>query len=355
MSESTEPSQDPAPPATSLPTGDPVPSAAASVAAPAPKAKPLPLKALLQAAPSNVDAFLAHLQRCLQTPSGVDTCLLLACYSTRLTGTLLEYLTGPAIQRGAEQLIALASSLPPSATLVFSAKSFPSPSVAAILEISKRLKAFAAMISEGRMFLRLWGLIGLYFWARGLVFKLIASRKAASASSGAVDDKSSSSPPPPKESFVDTTIAWTQLLSCIIFQTLENRAFLAGKGVIPLTGPAQVSTFRWATRFWGTFIGIEIGRLLYENHKRRRAGTPASRASVDGSGEADKSSLAALEQEDREWTDSWRKSLARNCAWFPLTVHWSLEQGLISELAVGALPLIPGVIQIRELWRRTAA
>ncbi|KAH7037918.1 uncharacterized protein B0I36DRAFT_372162 [Microdochium trichocladiopsis] len=331
-----------APSATGLPTGDPVPSAPA---APPPKAKPLPIKALLEAAPSNIDAFLAHLQRCLQTPSGIDTCLLLACYSTRLTGTLLEYLTAPAIRRSAEQLLAIASSLPPSATLVFSSKAFPSPSVAAILELSKRLKAFAGLVSEGRMFLRLWGLIGMYFWARGLVFKLIASRRAsASGGAGDGDDKSTALP---KESLIDTTIAWTQLLSCIAFQSLENRAFLASKGVLGLDGPGQVKTFRWATRFWGTFVGIEIGRLLYEKYKRSSAvSSPAS--------SADNKSVAVIEQEEREWTDTWRKSLARNCAWFPLTVHWSLEQGLVNELTVPALALVPGIIQIRDLWKRTA-
>jgi len=338
MSESADNSvQDPAPSATGLPTGDRVPSAPS---APAPKAKPLPIKALLAATPSNIDAFLAHLQRCLQTPSGIDTCLLLACYSTRLTGTLLEYLTAPTIQRSANQLLAIASSMPPSATLVFSSKAFPSPSVAAILEISKRLKAFAALLSEGRMFLRLWGLIGMYFWARGLVFKLIATRKAAKS-----EDKSITQLP--KESLIDTTIAWTQLLSCIAFQSLENRAFLAGKGVLPIDGPGQVKSFRWATRFWGTFVGIEIGRLLYEKYKRSSRATAASSSSEE-------KSVAVLEQEEREWTETWRKSLARNCAWFPLTVHWSLEQGLINELGVGSLAMIPGIIQIRDLWRRTA-
>ncbi|KXJ94487.1 hypothetical protein Micbo1qcDRAFT_159658 [Microdochium bolleyi] len=346
MSASTEPSKDPAPPATALPTGDPVPSAPSST--PAPKAKPLPLKALLLATPSNVDAFLAHFQRCLQTPAGIDNCLLLACYSTRLTGALLELLvTGPAIQRGAAQLVALASALPPSATLVFSSKAFPSPSVAALLGLSQRLKAFAAMISEGRTFLRLWGLIGMYFWARGLVFKLIASRKAASAAS-ASDEKSAAVAAQPRESLIDTTFAWTQLLSCIAFQSLENRAFLASKGVLPMDGPAIVSTFRWSARFWGTFVGLEIGRLAYEKYKRSTA-TPATAGGSDGK------SLAAIEQEDREWTDTWRKQVARNCAWFPLTVHWGLEQGLVPEVVVGALPLIPGIISIRDLWRRTAA
>ncbi|KLU89109.1 hypothetical protein MAPG_08085 [Magnaporthiopsis poae ATCC 64411] len=54
----------------SLPTGEPVPASTPPV--PAPKGSPVPITALLAAAPANLDAFLAHLHRCLQTPSGVD-------------------------------------------------------------------------------------------------------------------------------------------------------------------------------------------------------------------------------------------------------------------------------------------
>ncbi|KAI6290539.1 hypothetical protein MCOR33_011226 [Pyricularia grisea] len=54
---------------TSLPTGEPVPSSTPPANV---KKAAVPLSASLAAAPANVDAFLSHLHRCLQTPTGID-------------------------------------------------------------------------------------------------------------------------------------------------------------------------------------------------------------------------------------------------------------------------------------------
>ncbi|TGJ87380.1 hypothetical protein E0Z10_g1346 [Xylaria hypoxylon] len=294
---------------TDLPTGDPVPSSAPPV--PAPKAKPFPLRELIAATPSNVDAFLAHLQRCLATPTGIDTVLLFVCYSSRLTSAALTTLVQPALQRSASRLIALASALPPSATLLFNAKTLPSSSVAFVLELAKRLKALSGLTSEARTIMRLWGLLGMYFWARRLVLKLRQQKQQS-------DDK------------FETSIAWSQLAACIAFQTLENGAFLASKGILG-----------WAPRDPEEGRGVERA-----SSKRGRR----SRAEKFTGGKT----VAVVEREEREWTENWRKTVVRNLAWAPLTVHWSLEQGLVSELTIGALASIPSVLQIRDLWRNTA-
>ncbi|KAI0115846.1 hypothetical protein GGR51DRAFT_555720 [Nemania sp. FL0031] len=313
---------------TDLPTGDPVPSSAPP--APAAKPRPFPLRELLAATPSNVDAFLAHLQRCMATPTGIDTVLLFVCYSSRLTSAVLTSLVQPALQRSAARLIALAASLPPSATLLFSAKDLPSNGVALVLELAKRLKALSSLTSEARTFLRLWGLLGMYFWARRLILKWRQPKQEDSSS-----DK------------FETTIAWSQLTACIIFQALENGYYLASKGVLGWAPATQGKAARWSARFWGSFVGLELLRLAYESSKRGRR----SRADKFAGGKT----VAVVEREEREWADNWRKTVVRNLAWAPLTVHWSLEQGLVSEMAVGALASIPSVLQIRDLWRNTAA
>ncbi|KAH9892927.1 hypothetical protein F4778DRAFT_300659 [Xylariomycetidae sp. FL2044] len=314
-----------------LPTGEPVPSSAAPPSTGKPK--PFPLRDLLAATPSNVDAFLAHLQRCLTTPSGIDTVLLFLCYTSRLGAAALEKLTGPAIQARSKQILALASSLPPSATIIFTSKVFPSPSVALVLNFAKRLKALSTLLSDARTFLRLWGLLGMYFWARKLILKWREDRLAG-AESRSPEDR------------IETSIAWTQLVACVIFQSLENGAYLASKGVFAMEPAAQAKAGRWSARFWGTFVGIEIGRLFYESHKRARR----TREEKFAGGKT----VTEFQQEEREWSESWRKSVVRNMAWAPLTLHWSLEQGLVSELTIGALASIPGFLQMRDLWRRTA-
>ncbi|KAI0816682.1 hypothetical protein GGR55DRAFT_248714 [Xylaria sp. FL0064] len=321
---------------TDLPTGDPVPSSVAPT--PAPKPAPFPLRSLLAATPSNVDAFLAHLQRCLSTPSGIDTVLQIVCYSSRLTAAVLTTLVQPALQRSATRLIALAAALPPSTTLIFDAKALPSSSVAFVLNLAKRLKALSGLTSEARTILRLWGLLSMYFWARRLVLNWRQQKKQGEDNSNTKNINSTTT--------FETSIAWSQLAACVAFQALENGVYLSSKGVLEWAPATQGKMARWSARFWGSFVGLELIRLFYESSRRARR----TRAEKFAGGKT----VAVVEREEREWAETWRKTVVRNLAWAPLTVHWSLEQGLVSELAVGALASIPSIIQIRDLWRRTA-
>ncbi|KAI1421419.1 hypothetical protein F5Y12DRAFT_707793 [Xylaria sp. FL1777] len=325
---------------TDLPTGDPVPSSTAPV--PAPKAAPFPLRSLLAATPSNVDAFLAHLQRCLSTPTGIDTVLQIVCYSSRLTAAVLTTLVQPALQRSASRLIALAGALPPSATLIFDAKALPSSSVALVLDLAKRLKALSGLTSEARTILRLWGLLSMYFWAR----RLVLNWRQKKQNSSAADNNNNSNASGSGSTAFETSMAWSQLATCIAFQSLENGAYLASKGVLNWAPATQGKAARWSARFWGSFVGLELVRLFYESSRRGRR----TRAEKFAGGKT----VAVVEREEREWTETWRKTVVRNLAWAPLTVHWGLEQGLVSELTVGALASVPSVLQIRDLWRKTA-
>lgn len=332
---------------TDLPSGDPVVPSAPSPSSP-PKPKPLPLRALLEAAPSNVDAFLAHLQRCLSTPSGIDTVLLFLCYSSRLSSAGLELLTRPALRRGAERLLAVAAALPPRATVLFASSGnnnksatalFASPLAAVLLELSRRLKTFSALLSETRTFLRLWGLLGMYFWARGLFIRLREARRAA-----ANDEKGAASAAA-KVDKLEVSLAVSQLVACVIFQGLENGAYLAQKSVL-VWQPATIgSAYRWSARFWGAFVGLKLTELFLDRY--RRASVPKRQRMGD-------KTVAVFEREEAEWSAEWRKLVSRNMAWFPLTLHWSLEQGLFNELTIGALASVPGCIQMRDLWRRTS-
>ncbi|KAI1465001.1 uncharacterized protein F4812DRAFT_462321 [Daldinia caldariorum] len=328
-----------APATTDLPSGDPVPSGPpVPVSKPPPPApRPFPIKDVIKAAPSNADAFLAHLQRCLQTPSGIDTTLLFVCYAARLAASLLEHSARPAVQRSAQQLLALAASLPPSATLVFTAKALPGRGAALALSLAKRLRALSATIADARTFLRLWGLLNMYFWLRRL---LLAARKQ-----GAEEKKSPEEEKKPDR--LETAISWFQLSTCVVFQALENGAYLSSKGVLGWSRTAQRRASLWSARFWAAFVAAELGRLAYESGKRGRR----TRAEKFAGGAK---TAAEVQAEEAEWSATWRKALLRNLAWAPLTLHWSSEAGLLGETAVGALACVPGVVQMRDLWRKTA-
>ncbi len=83
-------------------------------------------------------------------------------------------------------------------------------------------------------------------------------------------------------------------------------------------------------------VGLDFTRLYYEYMTRRR-----------------KQKGGVKEEGEEEWKALWRKQLIVDLAYAPLTVHWSLEEGLVSEFWVGLLGSIAGVTASRALWRNT--
>lgn len=327
-----------------LPTGEPIPS---STPADLKTSKPTQtaasrrnLAALLKTLPSNTDAFLAHLQRCLATPSGVDTLLLFICYTSRFTGAALTNISQSILRRSSpRELIALAFTLPDkTAVVVEAAGGAPTPSsaIAALVAqlagvLGTRLKSLGGLASEARTIARLWSLVGMYFWAKRLVLNLVARSSSSSDNS-----EKAAAAAGQGESKLAALVSWAQLLSCGVFQVLENGAYLSGRGVLGWTPAQQGRAYVVGARFLGFYTALELGRLLAEFVARR-----------------DRDYSAATAEEQAE-VDAMRRSLAINMAWAPLTVHWSLEKGFLTDLVVGAGGCIPGVIQMRKLWRETA-
>ena len=319
-------------PIADLPSGEPIPSS--KPPAKTPKRQPLPLGALLAAMPSNIDSFLTRLNQCLSTPSGIDTVMLFVCYASKLSASVLTSLSQSALRRSAREWITLIASLPRGTTVVFSspaatgaAKTTLPAAATLALTLAKRLSSLSALLSEARTILRLWALLGMYFWARGLLKRTFSSPPAPTTKAG-----DSEKPAPPQPTKLETLLEYTRLALCITFQGLENGAYLSAKGIMGWTPQQQGRAGKWSARFWAAYVGIEIGRLAAE-----RFG-PAAKGKFDTA------------RERGEWT----KKTVRQLAWAPLTLHWGSEKGLLGEGAVGALACIPGVIQMRDLWASTA-
>ncbi|KAI3397525.1 hypothetical protein diail_10618 [Diaporthe ilicicola] len=331
-----------------LPTGEPIPestpeaaaaaAAAASTKTPsqAPTAPRTNLAALLKSLPSDTDAFIAHLHRCLATPSGIDTLLLFICYTSRFTGAALTNLSQSLLRRSARDLVALAFTLPGKTAVVLETTTgtpLPAPTAALAqlaAQLGARLKSLGSLASEARTMARLWSLVGMYFWAKRLVLQGVAARSSGSEKGAAAAGGKGG------ESSLVTLVSWTQLISCAIFQVLENGAYLSGRGVLGWTPAQQGRAYVVGARWLGVYTALELGRLLAEFVARR--GQDYSAASA----------------EEKAEIDALRRTAAINMAWAPLTVHWSLEKGFLTDLVVGAGGCIPGVIQMRKLWRETA-
>lgn len=265
--------------------------------------------------PARVDAFLAHVQRCLQTRAGADVVLLFLCYASRLGGSLLETLCRPVLRLSARRLVAAAFKLPPATTVVLSATA-PRPPLAALgLRLGGRLKALSAMLSETRTVGRLWGLLGLYFAAKRLVARSCGGEKAG-------DEKDE------PDGAVDALVAYAQVLSLVVFQAAENVAYLSSRKILPCAPATQGRLSLLSVRSWGVYVGLELGRLLAERSRRPRR--------------------------DAAWAADWRKSFTRNLAWAPLTAHWGTPGGLLPDVVVSLLAAYPATGSMCDLWEKTA-
>ncbi|KYK61118.1 hypothetical protein DCS_02259 [Drechmeria coniospora] len=314
-------------PLTTLPSGDAIDSSAPPPSHP-PTKKQAPLGVVLASVPSKADAFLAHLSRCLQTRAGTDVVLMFLCYACRTGGSVLETFSRPVLQRSARRLVAAAFKLPPATTIVLSSATVPSPLAALALRVGGHLKAASALISETRTFGRLWGLLGLYFAAKKLLLKSSASKASKESTKDSAMTQCAS-----HERF-DTIVAYAEILSLISYQAFENLAFLGSKNVLPIS---PKTADRWSlisVRSWAAYVGLELGRLLVERSRRTSFG------------------LAA---EDASWVAGWVVDFTRNLAWAPLTVHWSVPDGLLPDLAVSLLALYPSTGAMLDLWRETKA
>lgn len=164
----------------------------------------------------------------------------------------------------------------------------------------------------------------MYFWAKKLTAQLLARRN--------ISEKQSAEP---QESNLATLVSWAQLISCTAFQYLENGAYLSSKGVLGWTPKEQGRAYEVASKWLAVYTGLEIGKLL---------ATMVARRDVKAENEEGKAEMEAV-----------KRSMVINLAWTPLTLHWASEVGFLSDLAVGLGGSIPGVIQMRKLWRETAA
>lgn len=332
-----------------LPTGEPIPDSTPKPSSATTKRSNL--AALLKTLPSNTDAFLSHLQRCLATPSGVDTLLLFICYTSRLTGATLANLSQALLRRSSSRytprdLIALAFTLPDKTAVVIEAAgggAGPVPPLSALVArvaavLATRLKNLGSLASEARTIARLWSLVGMYFWAKRLVLNLLAARSSSSSSSDSSEKSGTAAAAAAGqgENKLATLVSWAQLLACAGFQVLENGAYLSGRGVLGWTPAQQGRAYVVGSRFLCVYTAIELGRLLAEFVARRDRDYSAATA------------------EERAEVDALRRSAAINMAWAPLAVHWSVEGGFLSDLMVGAGGCIPGMLQMRKLWRETA-
>ncbi|KAI9736921.1 MAG: hypothetical protein M1818_005972 [Claussenomyces sp. TS43310] len=290
-----------APPDTSPDKAIPLPLPSMPSPPPAPTLSTL--RAWIPVYLKRTDVTVEHLGRILSTPGGTDTFLLTICYTSLLSSKLLASVSLHQLHKRIKYLTSAVSSLPADTTLVIE-----TPAVR-LLRLSQSLKALSSLISDYRIFVRLWGLLGIYRWAKGLVAE------------------------PPADA-VQRRIAWAQVAVNVAFQYLENAAYLASKGVLGWDERRQTRAWLWSSRFWAAHVALDLYRLAYELRTAKQTG-------------GDK-------VQEEPVKAKWTRQLATNLAWAPLTLHWSRETGLLGDLGVGLLGTAAGLVDFRERWKDTA-
>ena len=146
---------------------------------------------------------------------------------------------------------------------------------------------------------------------------------------------------PPKDGLLKG-IAWGQITACAIYQYLENGAYLASHNVVSMPAAKISQRYMWSCRFWMAHVALDFARLARMRILRRREGK------VTG-GEGKEDTIEAA-KEEAKW---WRQTLV-NAAYAPLTVHWSVQEGVLSEGYVSLLSLVAGVVGLKAAWEESA-
>lgn len=93
-------------------------------------------------------------------------------------------------------------------------------------------------------------------------------------------------------------------------------------------------------------VGLDFIRLYHEWVMRKRTGFEEEKTDgLDGDVVTDRGYA--------EWKAKWTKEMVVNLANTPLTLHWSLEKGLVGDFWVGLLGSVAGVAGFTALWKKT--
>ena len=109
----------------------------------------------------------------------------------------------------------------------------------------------------------------------------------------------------------------------------------------------------WSSRFWAAYVGIELVRLGVLQYYHATDSIEAHRG--DGDGEKEDKMRRHERGKARKLENwLWWKDFASNVAYAPMTLHWSSEQGLLSDLGLSACGIVAGGALLTDAWGKTA-
>ncbi|KAJ3207184.1 hypothetical protein HDU67_007621 [Dinochytrium kinnereticum] len=190
-------------------------------------------------------------------------------------------------------------------------------------ELSQRIANFAGPVSDFRILLRYYGLIPLTQW---ILY-------------------SEANPP------ATPTLKLLYRLQNVVnlaYYPLEHIWWLGAHKVIPISEKTLNSIGIWSCRFWAAYVVLYFFQLQQEaSILSRRSKTLLDRARK---GE-DKDTLKAESKAVSDELNALVINTVINTAYFPLTVHWSLENSSFPDIGVGICGTIAALCQMYTAWK----
>lgn len=206
-----------------------------------------------------------------------------------------------------------------------------------LLQLVEKLKNLAAPVSDTRILLRFWGLLPIFQWAISLYNTPV---------------KKDEGPAPTSLSTLKTLrkIEWIQVFANLCYYPLEHTYYLAAHNVLSISPAKRDAIGVWSCRFWATHVVLQILsiQLKLSDHRRREALLRMKLINVHN----EKAHNEHSETHIKAAVSDLHKSRAQvyldtiiQAGYLPLTMHWSLETGILSEVMVGVFGSLAAVTQ----------
>ncbi|KAF9450081.1 hypothetical protein P691DRAFT_702051 [Macrolepiota fuliginosa MF-IS2] len=194
-----------------------------------------------------------------------------------------------------------------------------------------------SLLGDSRTLWRIWGLLPIFQW-------LISLER---------------NPQPTRNLHI---IERLQGWSMLAYYPLEHLYYLGSHGIIPttikypLSFPLKKKMINldpntlgiWSCRFWALYVLLQFAHLREDRKLLQSRQKALRKAKGTGLTPSEKQEIA------QRW-DAWWSEVVVNLGYLPLTVHWSLEQGLFkNDMWVGVFGLVAGIASFRSGWRATA-
>ncbi|KAI8617623.1 peroxisomal biogenesis factor 11 [Chytriomyces sp. MP71] len=190
--------------------------------------------------------------------------------------------------------------------------------------LATRLQNLATPVSDTRILLRYYGLIPLFQWI------LFSERN------------------PPPTPFL-RIIYRLQNMSNLFYYPLEHLYYLGAHKVVPMSDETLNRVGLWSCRFWAAYVVLYFLQL-YQEHRllelRQLRLTQRSRSNAE--------SKDVIRAEQRSIASDMHSLLINtiiNAAYFPLTMHWSIEGSTFPDFGVGICGSVAAVAQIYSAWK----